>query len=239
VTALTVYGPFLLAGALLGYVLHKRRRDGGVGGPLLVSLALPPLSTLALLLVGIGEMTLWFNSRFLVLLAPLLIVLAVTFVQRASTSRAGSRAWAAGLLGACLVFSVSMVTIDKVPTYLDARAGFQQQVFLSAAAAGEVLASEYDGGKIMAMTGSPQGHRIMVTAGIPLALYDEILESSSWKASYREPWLHDRWLVMSKVPDADGVSAVTYWRERRDQLNERYRTVFENEYHVIQVRIAG
>jgi hypothetical protein len=183
-------------------------------------------------------MTLWFNSRFLVLLAPLLIVLAVMFVQRVSMSGVRTRAWSAGLLGACLAFSVSMVVLDTVPTYLDARVGFRQQIFLSAAAAGDVLASEYDGGRIMVMTGSPQEHRIMVNAGIPLAQYDEILESSTWKTSYREPWLHDRWLVLSKAPDADGVSAITYWRERRDQLNGRYQMVYENEYHEILVRIA-
>jgi hypothetical protein len=132
-----------------------------------------------------------------------------------------------------------MVAIDRVPAYLDARAGFQQPVILSAAAAGHVLGSEYDGGRIMVMTGSPQEHRIMVHAAIPLAQYDEILESHISNGSYREPWLHDRWLVMSKSPDADGVSAVEYWRERRDQLNAHYRTAYDSDHHEILVRIAG
>lgn len=238
-TALTVYGPFLLAAALLGYVLGRRSPDGGSRGPLLAFLALPALFTLVLLLVGIGEMTLWFNSRFLVLLGPLLIVLAVVFVQRVSTSRARRRAWTAGTVGACLAFSGWMVLADTVPTYLDARVGFAQPVTLSAFATGDVLAAGYDGGRILVMTGSPQEHRIMVSAGIPLAEYDEILEWNTGKAAFREPWLHDRWLVLSKVPDADGVSAVAYWRERRDQLDDRYRTIYENEHQEIMVRIAG
>jgi hypothetical protein len=239
VTALTVYGPFLIAAAMAGYVLHRRGREGGVGGALLGWLTLPPLFTLALLLVGIGEMTLWFNSRFLILLSPLLIVLAVMFVQRVSTSAGRRRAWLAGALAACLAFSGWMISIDRVPTYLDARGGFQYQATPSATQTGEALASRYDGGMIMIMTGSAQAHRIMVTAGIPLARYDELLESSTWKGSYSAPWRYDRWLVISKMPDSDAVSTVGYWRERRDQLDGRYRTVYENEYHEILVLRTG
>jgi hypothetical protein len=122
-----------------------------------------------------------------------------------------------------------------VPTYLDARCGFDYGAVPSAVEVGEALRSRYDGGEIVIVTGSPQEHRIMVTAGIPLERYDELLESSTWKRSYHEPWLHGRWLVLSKAPDADGVSPVTYWRERRDQLNGHYDKVYESEFHEILV----
>jgi hypothetical protein len=231
-TALTVYGPFLLVAALLGGVAYWRRREGGV---LLACLALPPLLTLALLLVGIGEMTLWFNSRFLILLSPLLIVLAAMFARRVARTNPRSRAWLAATLAACLAFYASMVLIDKVPTYLDARGGFVFRPIPSAVEAGEVLRARYDGGRIMIVTGSPQGQRIMVTAGIQLGQYDEVIESTTGKHSFAAPWLYDRWLVLSKMPDADGESPVTYWRERRDQLDGHYDKIYENDYHEILV----
>lgn len=225
VTALAVYGPFLLLAAIAGYVLRWRKH---ALGPLLGYLALPPLFTLILLLAGIGEMTFWFNSRFLILLAPLVVVLAVVFVQRVR-----GRAWLPGLVAVCFTFYVAMTAVDVVPTYLDARRGFHYGTTPSAVDAAAVLRSEYDGGQIMLLTGSPQGHRIMVAAGIPLRRYDEVLESSTWKATYRTPWSYDRWLVISKAPDADAAVPVGYWRDRRAELGAYYHTVYENEFHEI------
>src|SRR5690606_40382661 len=58
------------------------RRSSDLSPLLYIFLALPPLFTLITLFVGIGEMTFWFNSRFLILLAPLLILLSSTFIDR-------------------------------------------------------------------------------------------------------------------------------------------------------------
>ena len=95
-------------------------------------------------------------------------------------------------LAASLVLHSFMIMLDKVPTYLDARNGFALSLNPFAVQAGEALRSAYNGGTIMMMTGSAQEHRIMLTAGIPLRQYDEIVESSTWKASYDEPWRYDR-----------------------------------------------
>ena len=40
-------------------------------------LALSPSFTLASMFIGVGEMGLWFNSRFLVFLAPILLLLSI------------------------------------------------------------------------------------------------------------------------------------------------------------------
>jgi hypothetical protein len=85
------------------------------------------------------------------------------------------------------------------------------------------------------MTGSAQGHRIMVTSGIPLKQYDEIIESSTWKKLYTEPWSHDKWLIISKEPDSDAASVMKYWQERRNEIDQYYTKVYENEYHEILV----
>jgi hypothetical protein len=237
VTAFTVYGPLLLAGGLAGLVdVVRRRGRAGPGAetwPLLAFLALPPLFTLALLVVGIGEMAYWFNSRFLILLSPLLLVLTARAVQGLYRRTPHARTVVAAALSAWLVLQGFMILIDRVPVYLDARGGFFWQVNPYAVEAGEALAAVYDGGKIMVTTGSAQEHRIMVTAGIPLGQYDEIIESSRSKPSYDDPWRYDRWMVISRSPDSDGVSATEQWTARHTELHTYYDTVYENRYYEI------
>ncbi|MEW6604485.1 MAG: glycosyltransferase family 39 protein [Thermoproteota archaeon] len=235
ITAYTMYGPILLSSALLGYVVHRRKEGSKNRRILYVFLALPPLFTIITLLIGIGEMNLWFNSRFLILLLPLLIMLAVLLLQNLPNKIKNNRGFVITIIGALFVFQISMIAFNTVPTYLDARGGFLYKVNPFAIQTGESLNSMYDDGMIMIMTGSAQGHRIMVTGGIPLKQYDEIIESSTWKESFYEPWLYDKWIILSKVPDSDGANVVKYWQDRRSELDEHYKKVYENEYHEILV----
>ena len=202
---------------------------------LLAYTAMPPLFTLISMVIGIGEMNYWFNSRFVVLASPVLILLAAGLMQELRRGARGRAVVAVGLVG-YLALQSFMIMIDKVPVYLDARGGFGWYVNPYSVQTGEALRSAYDGGKIMIMTGSAQEHRIVLTAGIPLGQFDEILESSTSKKSYDQPWLYDRWLVIGRAPDSDAVSAVEQWNARRDLLNQYYRTTYENQYYEILVR---
>ncbi|MGQ0574128.1 MAG: hypothetical protein ACT4RN_07970 [Pseudonocardia sp.] len=240
-TAAVVYGPVLLGLALIGLVRLLRRRGRDVpriGWPA-AYLAAPPLFTLASLLVGIGEMTFWFNSRFLILLAPLLILLAVSLAVGAADRAAPGRDAVVVGVAAWLVVQIAISGLGAVPVHLDARGGYGYHVNPSAVATGEALRAAYDGGKIVIMTGSAQEHRIMLTAGVPLGQYDEILHSSTWKGAYSAPWRYGRWLVLSRSPDSDAGSVGEYWNARRDVLDERYDTVFRSEFHEILRRRDG
>jgi hypothetical protein len=129
-----------------------------------------------------------------------------------------------------------MVAAKEVPTYLDAWKGFALRPRPSAVQVGEELRAAYDGGKIVTLTGSSQEQRIMVTAGIPLGQYDEVLSSSTWKGTYVEPWRYARWLILSKAPDPDAVAAVAYWNGRQPDLNAHYSISYENEYFKVLLR---
>ena len=93
----------------------------------------------------------------------------------------------------------------------------------------------YHGGTIFILTGSAQEHRIMLSSGIPLRQFNDIIGSSTWKNSFKEPWLYDKWVVIGKEPDDDAQSAAKYWINNQELLNEHYRIKYENEYYKILV----
>jgi hypothetical protein len=219
--------------------LVRTRRSNRVNWLLLGYLALPSIVTVTTMVCGVGEMAYWFNSRFLILLAPLLVLLAVHLIQCLTRNLADGRVAYACSLAVCLGFSVLMVATVEVPTYLDARGGFGYRPTPSAVQVGEQLKNAYDGGKIVTLTGSGQEQRIMVTSGIPLGQYDELISSSTWKGSYVEPWRYGRWLIVSKLPDSDAVSAVEYWKSRQSDLDAHYSVAYENEYFKVMVRHDG
>lgn len=245
-TAFYVYGPALLILAAVGYIVHKKTKDGDrrARDVVYAFLLVPPLFTVLSLIVGIGEMTFWFNSRFVILLSPLLIMLAAAFVllrlQSGTFGKGRRRLIVAGAITALFAFQLIMPALSVVATVADAANGFFYKQSPAAVEAGEKLSQLYneDGGgdsseMIMIMTGSAQEHRVMVSSGIPLRNYDSIIESSTWKKSYYEPWIYDDWIVMSKEPDSDASKPVSYWKERESTLLQYYETAYENEYFVI------
>ncbi|MEM3159993.1 MAG: glycosyltransferase family 39 protein [Nitrososphaera sp.] len=239
VTAVMVYGPVLLAAAGFVYLMH-RRTIGGAGETrhLLAFLAAAPVFTIVSMLIGIGEMTLWFNSRFVVLLAPLLIVLAGIYISKQPKTIVNTRLLLAGVIAALFAFLPVILAFGAVVTLADAEGGFGYRETPFAIQTGEKLGSIYDGtGSIVIITGSAQEHRIMVASGIPLRNFDSIIESSTWKQSFREPWQFDNTLmVISKEPDSDGVEPAKYWSENRGELDLYYHTIYENQYYEILAR---
>jgi hypothetical protein len=233
-TAIVVYGPTLLAALACVFVRPRSPTCGYCA--VLAFLAVPPLATVVSLLGRIGEMTFWFNARYTIVLSPLLIVLAVVSAERLRGETASRRRALVGSVALCFVFSALMVVVDAVPSYLDARTGFTYGDTPSAVQAAVALRSAYDGGRIVVATGAASEHRIMVTAGIPLAEYDEILDSSTWKGQYTEPWRYGRWLVLSSVPGSDASAVVASWNGRRSEFDAHYGVAYENDDYKVLIR---
>ncbi len=201
-------------------------------------LALPPFLTLILLIAGIGEMGTWFNSRFLVLLSPLVVLLVSILIKLLPKVIRENRLALGSVI--CLLFAYPLLTpiIGEVITFYDAKNGFLYNPNPFAVQTGEVLGSKYKGnGSIMMLTGSPQGHRIMSSSGISLRHFDEISGASIQKTSFYEPWLSDKWLVISKQPAADAKNTTVYWLNRQNVLDEHFKTAYENQYYKILVAI--
>jgi len=246
--ALLIYGPLLLAAAAIGYFLlskkyfkaitvgHKQASVSRSLSLLLLYFSLPPIFTVTSLFIGVGEMTLWFfNSRFLILLAPLLIALSAFFVLFMPGPATKRIILSVGIIASFFVFQSAMPAYSMIPTLLDAKGGFQYGQAPYTVAVGDRLREIYDGkGLIMIITGSMQEHRILISSGIPLHNYDEIIQTSTWKKSFYEPWKYgERFIVLSKEPDSDAASVVKYWKDHRALLDEHYHQVFESKFYEI------
>jgi hypothetical protein len=246
-TMFIVYGPVVLASAGFGYYLYLRLRKSLSRGDrprtektsfFLLYLLLPAGFTIASLLIGIGEMTLWFNSRFVILIAPLVLVLVSVYISRQPKMIIRNKLFLFAVIGSLFAFQFCLPAYGAVVTLADASAGFDTGSSSYSVAAGEMMRHLYDGeGKIMVITGSSQEHRIMIASGIQLHNFDDITESSSWKKSFYAPWnTDDRFIILGRQPDSDAVSVIKYWQDHRPALDEHYHSVYEDKYYEILAR---
>ena len=85
-------------------------------------LSLPAFFTIVSLIFGVGEMDYWFNSRFLVLLAPLLILLNSQYLVIVTGRK--QRKYLTPSILLAMYLSLLIMPIYGVVTYLDAQNGF-------------------------------------------------------------------------------------------------------------------
>jgi hypothetical protein len=236
ITAFAVYGPVLLVTALLGYLLNRylgksderRKRKN-----LYLFLAMPPLFTVVSLLAGIGEMNQgrWFNSRFVILLAPLVISLTCVFVLELTNRLKKNHLLLAGIIFIFFAYQIALAPASGVVMFLDAFYQFSGirpfQLMMS-----EKLSLTYDGkSRILIIAGSSQQNEIMQTSEIPLKQFDSILESGSYKDSFKEPWKYVKYIVLAKKPDLSAKNVADYWMKRQGLLNKHFDTIYEDEYY--------
>ena len=231
--ATMISGPILLSMAVMGFVFHLKDENRNKRAKLYGFLSLPPLLTLISLYIGIGEMSQWwFNARFATFLSPLVIILASFAFAKLVPKIKQSRSVILVVIISLFAFQLLTPAFGTV-TFIDAESGWVYKQTPDAIKAGEFLRSEYDGGKVMIMTGSSQAHRIMQTSGIHLIQFDEMIEAYLHKPAFKEPWLYDKWIVIGLEPDSDSITAVDYWQQRMNELEEHYILAFENKYYKI------
>jgi len=235
-TAFVMYGPILLTFASVGFLFIYRKKQVSGKYVVLLFLGLPSIFTIISLLIGIGEMSYWFNSRFMVLLSPLVIVMASLALGKFFVAVNKNRTAVAIAIGILFIWQVLTPAFSNIVTISDAKGGYSVRENILALETGEALKSTYDGhGNIMILTGSGLEQRIMITSGIPLKKFDEIIESSTWKSSFKEPWSYDRWIIITQNPGTDALTTTKYWLDRLKVLETHYATIYENEHYKIMV----
>ena len=230
-----IFGPILLLFAAGGYFAHLREKIKTIPSSIYFFMSLPVLFTMLTMLIGIGEMNLWwFNSRFATFLAPLVIVL--TSIALLRLAKIDKKLVLGVIVTSLFVFQVASPTFGVV-THMDAYGGWIQEAPF-AKQTSDFLYQNYDDGKILIMTGSSQAHRIMISSGVDLIDYNEGIESFLTKSFFKEPWEHSKWIILGLEPDSDSVNATKFWSENIDVLKNHYNIVYQNQYyHVFKLKL--
>ena len=229
--ATMISGPILLFFAAAGYFSHLREKIKTFPNSVYFFMSLPVLFTMFTMFIGIGEMSQWwFNARFATFLTPLVIVLVSVILLRLEKSH---KKLVLGIIVTGLfVFQVISPTFGVV-TYLDAYGGWTYKQAPYAKQTSDFLYENYDEGKILIMTGSSQAHRIMISSGVDLIDYNEGIESFLFKSYFKEPWDHNKWIVIGLEPDSDSANAVKFWLDNMDMLETHYDMVNQNQYYQV------
>jgi hypothetical protein len=242
-TALMIYGPILLIAAIIGYLLvtffnKQRLKQVFPRAPLYLFLLLPAIVIPISMLMGSAELNTrheWFNSRYVVLLSPIVALLCSVFISYIFC-RFKIKNIMGGALLAGLFLSQFLISYSTVVTYADGQDnklnGSRPFVMKTA----EVLKSKYTGGKVLLLTGSPQQNNIMQAAGISLNSFDYILNGNAWKESFKAPWLHANYIIISKEPDPSAADVSKYWLDRQFILDKYYDVTYENKFYKVMIR---
>lgn len=227
--AFMIFGPVLLVLSPIGYF---RNRQNPEDNRLYLFLLAPAMFTLLSLYIGIGEMSQWwFNARFATFLAPIVVVLSSLAVWRYQEC-SGKKIILAIMISGAFAFQL-LSPLFGVVTFIDAYSGWIYKQTPSAVDAGEFLKENYDGTRIMLVTGSAQEHRMIQVSEIPLIRFDEGIQSYMSMPYFSEPWEYDGWVVIGSAPDSDAEESAKYWKENISSLVDHYSLKYENEYYKV------
>jgi hypothetical protein len=237
-TLLYTFGPLTLVAGLLGFffstIFSKDKKNKSTLILLYLILVIPATFTIITMMIGIGEMNLsrWFNSRFLILLGPLIALLDCMFIayiwnkiKNLTIKRRHiiSISTVAGLFAFSIISSLSLVV-----TFSNATIEFSNNKL--AHGTGQVLGSIYDGnGTILILTDAGDISKIVVDSGVPIKYFIRISDANLNSIIHDEPWLHTKYAVIKKKPTWDAIDSVKYWERNKDISSNLYTKVYENK----------
>jgi len=241
VTALFFFGPVMITGAAFGYIVHRKlavpKEKVQIADMLYLFLAIPSLVNFLTLVFGVGEMNYWwFNSRFLIMLSPLLILLSCTLVKRI-TEEKNKSTLICTIIAIFLIYPVIVLPLSgEIVTLIDAKNSASYGTRPSAMEMAKVLESLYDGGKIFVITGSAQQNIIMQASGIPLVNFQAATEESNASYESQQAALESQYVILSKKPDSSAQRYAESWNRSQDELNKYFDKSYENSDYRLFVR---
>jgi hypothetical protein len=242
INSLAFFGPAIIAGAIFGYVIHRKsalKQEVSIGDRVYLYLAIPPTFTFLILVIGIGEMNyLWFNSRFLIMLSPLLILLLSNLFRIVTKVSLKKR----NILGYCIAAILLIYPIIILPitggivTLIDAKNSMYFGTRPYAMDVAKVLNGAYDGGNIFLITGSAQQNIIMQASGIKLTNFYSSIKGSN-HIDQMQILEHDiQYIILSKKPDLDSQISDAGWTKAQDELMGNFDKSYENSFYLLYVR---
>jgi hypothetical protein len=235
-TLVYTYGPLALIAALFGFLsstIFSKDKDKVKRIIIYLILVLPSIITIVSLFGGIGEMNLrgWFNSRFLILLGPLISILDCMFIVyiSAKIKKMTSKRQTfivVSIVGALFFFYV-IASLSIVVTFANATREFSGTSL--AHSAGQFLGSIYQGnGKILLLTDAGDKNKISVDSGVSLKQFIRVSYSNLNSTIFEKPWLYAHFVVVAKSPKWDAKNVVQKWKSNEDVLTNFYKKIYEN-----------
>jgi hypothetical protein len=243
VTALFFFGPVIITGAAFGYIVHRKlaplvpKEKVQIADMLYLFLAIPSLFNFLTLIFGVGEMNYWWlNSRFLIMLSPLLILLSCTLVKRV-TEEKNKSILICTIIAIFFVYPVIVLPLSgEIVTLIDAKNSASYGTRSSATEMAKVLESLYGGGKIFVITGSAQQNIIMQASGIPLVNFRAATEGFNTNYEVQQTALESQYVILSKKPDSSARRYAESWSKSQDELNKYFDKSYENSDYRLFVR---
>jgi hypothetical protein len=242
INAATFFGPVMIAGAAVGYAVHRKSSQKGefMSRELTyVFLSIPSITIILALLFGLGEMnTWWYNSRLLITLSPLLILLLSVFVTKILEITQSNKTMFAGIIAAFfLLYPIIFVPIyGGFVTLIDAKNSAYNGIRSSAMGMVEFLKDLYNGGNILIITGSAQQNIVMQASGIPLTNFKTAIEGSNIHYELQRVVVDSQYVILSKDPDPSSQRHAESWTKNQDGLKRFFVKAYENSQYIIFVR---
>jgi 4-amino-4-deoxy-L-arabinose transferase-like glycosyltransferase len=235
VTLVAVFGYGWLAVSTAGAALLAARRPRGETLFLLATLLVMPSFTLLSVYLGVAEMTRWWNSRYVLLLAPFVAVASTLVFARWTRARSRPRVVHATIVALYVLTTAYQAGVQhgRVVTIADAAGGFFYMQTPSATQVGELLRREWRGGAILSATGSGQSHRIIQPSGIATREYTTGLDVDRRLLNVDDVRGAFMWIIVGLEPSPDGREIATTLLQSRERLEQTHDAVFENKYYVV------
>ena len=236
-----VFGPVIILAALLGYLsstIFSKDEDKLKRILLYLFLVIPSIFTILSMISGVGEMSLnhWFNSRFLIVLGPLMAILSCMFIAHILNKIRSSKRnrIIITLIIISLFLFQSISPLFTVVTFADAKAQFANEDRSSQLNVGQYLHQLYNGnGTIFLITTGGVESNIAIESGLSLKSFSVLRDSDSNSSKFHMPWLYANNLVLSKQPKEENKYVANYWKSRQDTLGEFYNKVYEDKNYII------
>jgi hypothetical protein len=236
--AIAMYGPIIIAGAAISLLMqttlgpYKQIRRNA----LYIFLAIPSAATFAALLFGVAEMNnTWYNSRFLMLLSPLLALLVSILVRAVAQSNLKSKLYLSLALSTILLIYPVVATpfFGEIVTFVDARNSISFGSRPAASEMARILDGLYHGGNILIITGSQQQNIIMQASSIPLSNYKTAIDGPSNNNPILLHWKDSQYIILSKHPDSSAQTFHNRLMEKGDEVEKCFFKLYENSYYVL------
>jgi hypothetical protein len=183
---------------------------------------------------GIGEMNLsrWFNSRFLILLGPLMALLncmLIAYIWKKVKILTIKKQQSITISVVAALFAFPVISsFFIVVTFSNATIEFSHNKL--AHDTGHFLGSIYDGNStILILTDAGDISKIVVDSGVPIKSFIPVSDSNLNSTIPNEPWLYAKYAVISKKPTWDAVKTVQYWENSKNISSNLYSKVYENK----------